>query len=1105
MGGPLGASIRLLRPSCGLPDPTTPPVKHRVNQCAPISEALSNAGVSALSCSPEQLAKVVFELRAFMDRRFGRLSDVEGRSMTMLPAFVFRDFAPGGPLFVLLKALFEYAAGRQQEVSFEDEEFGEALLAEAERVLRSQGWLTTKKVFISPLVDEEEEEKLRDILQRHAAVMVSNSLVATHILYPDPEGMRENQTDGQALVRVLDHANFGDQDYKFVHWFYHPDSYDDWVPSSEVLGHVYLPRERKDKEQWHVQARWARDLELNNEWMNELDYEMPEAFNDYVGRSPRPPKLDPNGRPYNPLIRLRLRLPTPQQSLKDAKLDSDLTDRTRSELDLESRANTAVNPHRVANGSQFIFDAADVSTGKLPNGHKEAHDLGGQFMLQRPNNGHQEPISAASNEPTKIQISEGVYIPFFAKWFSLDSIHAIERRALPDFFQNRFPSKTEESYREIRNFMVQRWRENPRSHLSGTAARRHLGGDACSVLRVHTFLEHWGLINYGGVESSVPPSFAPPPRPLPLHAGHDRDDSVRLYPQLISDSGGRVQVKDGRVIKFGRDEEILGDVRTESILIRDTDQNGNVTSIAETPQREPIEYHCDSCGVDCSVLRFHCATKADVDLCSSCYQNEKYSATMKPRDFIQMNSAGGSEDIDSDVWTESETLLLLEALEMYGDNWTLVSEHVGSKGKSQCVVQFLRLPIEDTFLRTVTKDWWFVGSGDAEEIAPVDIMRRAAAREAALAAVSANTSGGKAFSGQPVVCADQISTVAAFASNLASQTPPELLKELTRVMGLGGNTRKRRRSYWMDEAGCRGGMAEAGDEELLTGKLYERARKRLRTPVQVLESENGVGLARGVLSLITTGAISEEEAKEMVVEGIPGALRDGVGADGEMNGKLNGTPVEALETGQAERGKMDRAELDREMCGDKMQEGDVERSTAICVTSLVAACHAASERHALEEAELSRLYDLIKRIREALISKRRAHRDMIGEYERFENAYRKKKACEEMAERINRQLTRLRKKREEGGGEEDLTEVEENRRENSMQSGERRGESVAGNREPGVSRQIEGDKEKGERADEGTTDKGEETRATPRQGERQEYPQANLPSINGGDVVMTTS
>ena len=49
-------------------------------------------------------------------------------------------------------------------------------------------------------------------------------------------------------------------------------------------------------------------------------------------------------------------------------------------------------------------------------------------------------------------------------------------------------------------------------------------------------------------------------------------------------------------------------------------------------------------------------------------------------------------------WTDQETLLLLEALEMYRDDWNKVSEHVGSRTQDECILHFLRLPIEDTYL-----------------------------------------------------------------------------------------------------------------------------------------------------------------------------------------------------------------------------------------------------------------------------------------------------------------------------------------------------------------------------------------------------------------------
>ncbi|KAG7264409.1 hypothetical protein CRUP_014318 [Coryphaenoides rupestris] len=53
-------------------------------------------------------------------------------------------------------------------------------------------------------------------------------------------------------------------------------------------------------------------------------------------------------------------------------------------------------------------------------------------------------------------------------------------------------------------------------------------------------------------------------------------------------------------------------------------------------------------------------------------------------------------------WTEQETLLLLEGLEMYKDDWNKVSEHVGSRTQDECILHFLRLPIEDPYLEDTT-------------------------------------------------------------------------------------------------------------------------------------------------------------------------------------------------------------------------------------------------------------------------------------------------------------------------------------------------------------------------------------------------------------------
>lgn len=56
-----------------------------------------------------------------------------------------------------------------------------------------------------------------------------------------------------------------------------------------------------------------------------------------------------------------------------------------------------------------------------------------------------------------------------------------------------------------RNFIIKLYRENPNAYLSGTECRKKLPGDICSILRLHGFLEHWGLINFN-VEPALKPA-----------------------------------------------------------------------------------------------------------------------------------------------------------------------------------------------------------------------------------------------------------------------------------------------------------------------------------------------------------------------------------------------------------------------------------------------------------------------------------------------------------------------------------------------------------------------------------------------------------------------
>uniref|UniRef100_A0A0D6QTX4 Uncharacterized protein n=1 Tax=Araucaria cunninghamii TaxID=56994 RepID=A0A0D6QTX4_ARACU len=70
-------------------------------------------------------------------------------------------------------------------------------------------------------------------------------------------------------------------------------------------------------------------------------------------------------------------------------------------------------------------------------------------------------------------------------------------------------------------------------------------------------------------------------------------------------------------------------------------------------------------------------------------------------DFVRTDASKDTGDADGNNWTDEETLLLLEALEIYNDNWNEIAEHVGTKSKAQCILHFIRLPMEDGLLDNI--------------------------------------------------------------------------------------------------------------------------------------------------------------------------------------------------------------------------------------------------------------------------------------------------------------------------------------------------------------------------------------------------------------------
>nr|NVI75783.1 moira [Cucujiformia] len=225
----------------------------------------------------------------------------------------------------------------------------------------------------------------------------------------------------------------------------------------------------------------------------------------------------------------------------------------------------------------------------------------------------------------------------YSAWFDYNSIHEVEKRALPEFFNGKNKSKTPEIYLAYRNFMVDTYRLNPTEYITSTACRRNLAGDVCAIMRVHAFLEQWGLINYQVDTDSRPTPMGPPPT---------------SHFHILSDTPSGLQpVNPPKTPQPSAAKTLLDLDRTAELKKA---ENG-----------EPIS----SFGL----------------------KLDQY--TKKPAALRNKSAASLTRD-----WTEQETLLLLEGLEMYKDDWNKVCEHVGSRTQDECILHFLRLPIEDPYL-----------------------------------------------------------------------------------------------------------------------------------------------------------------------------------------------------------------------------------------------------------------------------------------------------------------------------------------------------------------------------------------------------------------------
>ncbi|EGN92851.1 hypothetical protein SERLA73DRAFT_190409 [Serpula lacrymans var. lacrymans S7.3] len=297
-----------------------------------------------------------------------------------------------------------------------------------------------------------------------------------------------------------------------------------------------------------------------------------------------------------------------------------------------------------------------------------------------------------------------VVIPSYSAWFEMSKIHPVERRALPEFFNSRNRSKTPAIYKDYRDFMINTYRLRPTEYLTVTACRRNLAGDVCAIMRVHAFLEQWGLINYQIDPEARPAALAPP------FTGHFRVilDTPRGLQSLHP--GSRPSNHPASTVNGAPKPPTSGPASLEirNSIYQTTSKASRSVTAAEASTlangvstKGNMSYQCDTCGTDCTSVRYHSLKVKDFELCQPCYLDGRFPSTMFSGDFVKLSSnpRGVSHGSDDD-WTDQEVLLLLEGIEMYDDDWNQIEDHVGTRTAQQCIRKFLELPIEDPYVAT---------------------------------------------------------------------------------------------------------------------------------------------------------------------------------------------------------------------------------------------------------------------------------------------------------------------------------------------------------------------------------------------------------------------
>ena len=292
------------------------------------------------------------------------------------------------------------------------------------------------------------------------------------------DGKSPEYFEQEEYIRTLEIRPFEGTGVAVVHWWYRPDSYDQWIPLDNIE-HTDPPDTGANDglaKQWRVNCKFIRDVRVYHEWGNELDYSIEDDGDDSTMGSPR--------------------LSRSARRKSSVKKDTGVI----GALVGTDKMNQGVLPPTEDPNNRSVL-IVEVT----PNATSNQYELK-EVSVPRKTSGPRATIAEDHLAKRRKTLTKSTK-PSLPEWFSPNIVHAIEAQFLPEFFSGH-STRTPAVYMRIRNMIHGLYQQNTSAYVSATDARKLVAGDVCTVLRIHEFLDAFSVINYS-IPSDKRPSYAP--------------------------------------------------------------------------------------------------------------------------------------------------------------------------------------------------------------------------------------------------------------------------------------------------------------------------------------------------------------------------------------------------------------------------------------------------------------------------------------------------------------------------------------------------------------------------------------------------------------------